>query len=451
MLHRFLPFFLSLVFLNAQSPSIQGQDLIGQEADRRHEALIKEGYNLTYGFSWGGPREKNPIRLELLVPETSAEHLFSIWLETREGEAALRLLDKAGQSLLSWSGRKGEMVLSRRMLTGKYTLEIDASRASAGRAEFGVKGPFMPQCLLDRAQSQEYPATPAKGFHWPYLLCVPKEVRSPYLLVVPNNTVFATEELELLRASASCEIKRQSAVAERLGCPLLVPMFPRPSVQGEEENLYLHALSRASILTKAEAWKRVDLQLLAMIQDAQAHLRGKGVMLNPKVLLSGFSASGSFVNRFALLHPEHVKAVACGSPGGWPLAPVSELEGEKLDYPVGIADLETLTGSRANVDALKRIRWFFFQGDQDTNDAVPGRDSFSRTDEQLVFRLFGTTPVARWKPAERLYLSQGFQARFALYPGVSHVVTPQIETDITRFFMECMEAGNAPMVPAGAK
>jgi len=44
-------------------------------------------------------------------------------------------------------------------------------------------------------------------------------------LVAPNNTGFATDNLELLRASASSYIQGESNLAERLGCPLLVPIF----------------------------------------------------------------------------------------------------------------------------------------------------------------------------------------------------------------------------------
>ncbi|MBL0313613.1 MAG: hypothetical protein IPP78_13055 [Holophagaceae bacterium] len=303
-----------------------------------------------------------------------------------------------------------------------------------------MKGPLLQNCKLDRAYCQEYPALPSKGFHWPYLLFIPKKVKYPCLLVVPNNTGFAVEDMELLRASASCEIQRQSALAERLGCPLLVPIFPRPSAASEDENLYLHALSRASLLTQTEAWKRVDLQLLGMIHDAQVQLQAKGLKVGPKILLSGFSASGSFVNRFTMFHPERVLAVACGSPGGWPLAPIAELEGERLAYPVGFADLETLTGSPVKIGPLKLVNWFFYLGDQDTNDAVPFRDSFSKSDEELIFRRFGTTPVSRWKQAERLYSSQGFLARFTLYPGVPHVASPEMQTDIACFFEEQLKA-----------
>lgn len=437
---QLLLFFLSVGFLVAQPPDVTEPNSIRQEAKRRHGALVKEGYNLTYGFSWDTQKEKKPIRLDLLVPENQSEHQLSLWLETEGGEASIQLLNPSGEPLIRWAGHKGETVLSRRLATGKYTLEIDPSKTSVGHAEFGVKGPLMQICKWEPTTSRAVPASPSMGFHWPYLLFFPKEIKYPCLLVVPNNTGFAVEDADMLRASATCEIQKQSALAERLGCPLLVPMFPRPSTPSEEGNLYLHALSRASLQAQTKAWKRVDLQLLNMIQDAQSHLKSKGLKSNPRVLLSGFSASGSFVNRFAMLHPEHVLAVACGSPGGWPMAPVVEQEGERLSYPVGIADAEALTGSPVKLEALRSVHWLFYLGDQDSNDAVPYRDSFSRSDEELIFRRFGKTLPERWKQAERMYSSHGLPAHFALYPGVSHSVTPEIEADIALFFEHRLKA-----------
>jgi len=440
LIQRTLLVLLSVSILAAQPSEVPTSNSIRLEAKRRHEALIKGGYNLTHGFSWESQRERKPIRLEFLVPETQSEHQFSFWLETNEGEAFIQLLNPGGQALVSWSGRKGEMIVSRRIPTGKYALEIHPTRTSVGRAEFGVMGPLMQKCELDPIHVLEYPATPLQGFHWPYLLFMPNKIKFPTLLVVPNNTGFAVEDVELLRTSAACEIQRQSVLAKRLGCPLLVPMFPRPAATSEDGNLYLHALSRASLITPTEAWKRVDLQLLHMIHSARERLLTKGIVVSQKVLLSGFSAAGSFVNRFTLLHPEHVWAVACGSPGGWPMAPVSEVGGERLGYPVGVADMGDLTGSPFKLDALKSVHWFFFLGDQDSNDAVPYRDSFSKSDAELIFHRFGPTPVARWEHARRLYSSQGLPARFVRYPGVPHVVTPEIETDIALFFENRLKA-----------
>jgi hypothetical protein len=286
---------------------------------------------------------------------------------------------------------------------------------------------------------QEQLAFAAKGFHWPYLLFVPAKVTSTHLLVRPNNTGFPTEELELLRASASCELQSAAALAQALGAPLLIPLFPRPQAPGAEDNLYLHALTRASLKTAVPAFSRVDLQLLAMIDDARAVLAKKGLQLEPTVLAWGFSASGSFVDRFAMLHPERVLAAAVGSPGGWPLAPVRSAAGELLPWPVGVNDVQGLTGAPVDLTRVKQVSWYFYLGDHDENDAVVHRDSFSAEDEALITRRFGARPVARWAAAEKLARGAGLDAKFKLYPGAGHSVTPEMAADVEAFFRSALD------------
>ena len=110
--------------------------------------------------------------------------------------------------------------------------------------------------------------------------------------------------------------------------------------------------------------------------------------------MMGFSASGQFTNRFAILHPERIRAAAAGSPGGWPLAPVSSWQGETLDYHVGIADVASLTGGQLDMAAVRAAPLLLYMGDADTNDSVPFSDGYDDDQRELVNRLFGTTPGA---------------------------------------------------------
>lgn len=49
-----------------------------------------------------------------------------------------------------------------------------------------------------------------------------------------------------------------------------------------------------------------------MISDSKQRLKDIHLYVHDKVFINGFSASGSFVNRFTALHPEIVQAVAVG-------------------------------------------------------------------------------------------------------------------------------------------
>jgi|CZKI01.1.fsa_nt_gi hypothetical protein len=426
---------LCVACLYAQVAMQSEFDAIRQHEEQRNQELIRAGFNFGYGFGFGKIRKEKFNRLTFIIPGEAREQQLHFWVETTAGGVCFRLLDPDGNIVVNWSGHKGETSVTQRLHSGKHVLEVDTTGADEGMALFSAKGQIVVAADLDPKFFQEFPASPANGYHWPYLLFVPPQIKVPCLLVVPNNTGFPTLDLDLLRASASNEIRNESKLATRLGCALLVPMFPRPPTR--DGNLYLHALNRDSLMTTVEEWKRVDLQLLQMIQGAQAHLEGKGFTVDRRVLLSGFSASGDFVNRFAILHPDRVLALAGGGIA-WPVAPIAEVGGDSLRFPIGLADVEAFTGEPASLDALRLVKWFLYRGSDDHNDPVDYRDCYAEADAELIRRRFGSTPAVRWPEAERLYAEAHLPARLVLYPGVGHGPTPAIREDIVQFFEKCL-------------
>lgn len=286
------------------------------------------------------------------------------------------------------------------------------------------------------------PADPAQGFSSAYRLQSPgwltPRSRPVAILVLPNNTGHPDDDVAVHQRGAD-EIAFAGHLAfAGLDVALLVPTFPRPMQHGR---LYTHALDRDSLVTDIAGLRRIDLQLLAMIGDAQRRLKVAGWLVEPKVLMAGFSASGMFVNRFVLLHPEAVKAAVIGSPGGWPIAPVNDWAGERLTYPAGIADVADLVGEPADLDELRKVPMLFFIGDRDENDSVPYADSYDDRERDLVLGLFGATPVGRWAMAERLYAMAGMNSKFRLVPGVGHAITFGELIEVRAFLKRQMAAG----------
>jgi hypothetical protein len=440
---RALSFLFCASCLAAPAATHSNDDPIGERVQQRNRELIQAGYNLTCTRRLGKRSRQTSIDLKFFVREEVGEREILFWTETNQGETSFRLVGPDGNTVLSWSAHQGEKVTTLQLRPGKHVLEIESAGVDHGYALFGLKGFVIFSPDLDPTRFREVPASPADGFHWPYLLFVPRQIKVPCLLVIPNNTGFATDDMDLLRASASGEIQNESEMAERLGCPLLVPIFPRP-VLGDSD-LYLHDLSRDSLLTTVEAWKRVDLQLLQMLRSAQIHLEGRGCKIDPRILLWGFSAAGDFVNRFAMLHPDRVLAVAGGGIA-WPIAPATEAEKESLRYPVGIADLEAVTGSPNDLKALRSVAWFLFRGADDKNDPLNFRGCFAEADADLIRRRFGLTPAERWTAATRLYAEARLPAHLVLYPGVGHSWTPAIREEVEQFFEKRLrETFDAPV------
>lgn len=357
------------------------------------------------------------------------------------GTIGLKIENSKGEIVFSEQGRKIGLIKRLRFSKGEYTAILEFSNAFPAIAVFGMSRPsdsttnLLPIVSLDKHYEKVQPDSKSI-FKWPYYIYIPDKITHSVLLVAPNNSGFTSDSLVDHEEAAKSNIQWNSKYGDKLGCPVLVPVFPRPE---EDDNIYTHALDRDSILTGNEEIKRLDLQLLAMIDHARERLQKRGTRLDEKVLLTGFSASGMFSNRFALLHPERVKAAAIGSPGGWPIAPIENYEGKNLRYPIGVSDIKELTGNSANISVFKQVPLFMFIGSEDTNDSVPYEDSYEQEDSSLINIAFGTNPVERWPIAEKIYKTVGCNSTFKTYRGVGHAITPEMKEDIIEFFKQNIE------------
>lgn len=309
-----------------------------------------------------------------------------------------------------------------------------------------TQGNFLPETRFSFTVIEQYDyellrisEDPAKGFHWPYFLCIPNELRSrSVLLVEPNNTGALSDDLAFHEASANSLVRTRSDFAIALDAPLLVPIFPRPASFPE---IYTHALDRYSLLTtkllNGKSLARIDLQLMAMITDARQRLSAKGFTMAEKIFMMGFSASGAFTSRFTAIHPDLVMACAPGSPGGWPLAPVPIWQGTNYRYPVGIFDLAALTGGAFDLDTLRNVPQYIYVGNLDQNDALDTRE-FPDDEKNAICALLDCRPNPyisdRWPIAKQIYDSVQARAEFKVYPDVAHTITGRMLTDIRQFF-----------------
>lgn len=287
-------------------------------------------------------------------------------------------------------------------------------------------------------ESVKIEANPSKGFAYPYFLYVPKALHEKNqktkmihkLLVLPNNSGKANDDFSFHEADVQRRIKNNRGIADRLGVAILMPAFPRP---GTDWKIYTHALDRDALVTDNKEFTRFDLQLISMIDDARARLAGEDLKFDDAVLMLGFSASAMFVNRFVFLHPKRVAAAVIGSPGGWPIAPVGLYEGSFLRYPVGTGDLKTVSGKNLDTKNLRKVSLFMFLGEKDDNDSVTFRDGYEKEDEDVIFKLFGRSPVERWEKSKKLYQEAKLNAEFRLYPNAAHSITKEMFDDIFVF------------------
>ena len=278
-------------------------------------------------------------------------------------------------------------------------------------------------------------ADPGKGFNFGYYLFVPPGAMgsaTKHLLVQPNNTGKVSDDNAVHEQTAKASAYGiGNRIARELRTPLLVPFFDRPESNWQ---MYTHALDSDTLKQHEGLLARIDLQLIAMINDAQKRLNEAGISVADKVLLHGFSASGNFTNRFAALHPKLVRAVVSGGVNCMPILPTAEWDGERLPFHIGIADTDDMAGIKFDLEEYRKVAQFIYVGEVDENDTLPYDDAFSDAERELVKKVLGGAMHARWDKSREIYSHFDIPAKMVMFEGVGHTITPDIEKDIIDFF-----------------
>ncbi|HYF92701.1 MAG TPA: stalk domain-containing protein [Symbiobacteriaceae bacterium] len=363
-----------------------------------------------------------------------------------------------------------------------YTLKLYAGDGARYVIQFVTKG--LPE-ITEREERQVVfvPAMPEKGFYWPYYLAVPSNRNAApnrghrrFLMVDTTNTGTTVDVADLFkRASTEVTGLRQLSMrlAEQLWAPMIYPAFPRPSVQytldGEANHFYTHALDRdtatlhvkmrgaraAKVLTEefqragfdAGMFMNLDLQLNAMIDHAIGYLNQYGHNVQPKrVFLVGYSASGTFTDRYAALQPDRVKAVASGATLDDMMLPLAEWKGQSLIFPIGVSDYREITGRSFDLQRHNQVARLIYMGEDDTNNTLPYNDCYGEQERQIIRSLWGVEVLPRAKALIELYGQAGGQGIFVLDKGIQHGTSSQM-IEYVKTFLQANRDNDVPVYP----
>lgn len=284
-------------------------------------------------------------------------------------------------------------------------------------------------------------ANPENGFNYPYFLFIPDNIlkeKVTFIIVEPNNSGFADDDLnrhiEKAERTASNDFYLGNYVAQQLKYPLLVPVFPRSKTNWK---IYTHALDRDVMHQKNNQVERIDLQLLEMVNDAKLQLKQLDINTSNQFLMTGFSASGTFVNRFTLLHPNSVKAVAAGGLNGLLALPLDSIYSKPLNYPLGTNDFKVLLNHEFQKITFVNNPQFYFMGESDENDAVPYDDAFDQDERELIYELLGKEMfTTRWKRCLDIYRNEGLKVTIKTYKDIGYEQPESVKKDIVAFFQK---------------
>jgi hypothetical protein len=324
---------------------------------------------------------------------------------------------------------------------------------------------------------------PAAGFNYPYFLYTPSSFESSQdtpkpIFVGPNNSPSSEDDYttHLEHAKDSAVEGRPREIAERLSVPLLVPVFPRYRDKPEPWYVYVQVLDPSTFNIEDSPLQRVDVQLLAMVEDATSRLENSGHTIASEIHIDGFSASGTFTNRFTILHPERVNAAshggttvktlpkaeldddvpAVGDPKWKQMSYPAGIEEGELPYPIGVANLEELTGCSFNREAWLDTAQYIYIGNEDRPEpGSNGHRSFANLPPEevqnvhpddrsygmpdLIDDIYGVKNIdERFEVSRAAYENADAAVTFTVYEGYGHTPRPAID-DLVEFHRSKMQ------------
>lgn len=302
-------------------------------------------------------------------------------------------------------------------------------------------------------------ANPGAGFNYPYWLATPETFRSAPvpLLVTMNN---ATPGQPLMgggpdqpptvaeRARSEIQSLQQTGAwtSEQLGVPQLVPVFPLPDGDPVDHTHRTVQLDRETMLLEGTDLERIDRQLLRMTEHARQEVLADHEM-HDQLLFWGNSSPGQAAEHMAVLHPEEIMAFAAAGINGVVTLPLETLGRHTLKYPIGVADLGSITGQPFDAGAFDAVNKFYILGAHDTH-------------KRLKFHVGGELPGA-WADPEiyetakavygfdmdrdslpRCHIAfekAGISGQFRIYPEMTHYPTTPAAPDVKEFLRRSIE------------
>jgi predicted esterase len=261
-----------------------------------------------------------------------------------------------------------------------------------------------------------------------------KKTERAYILISTDVVYPPTDDYSHVSEHARSFAWNQQDLAETRKYIYLSPAIPRPST----DHVYATAFDWKVFLSSSDPFvQRPDLKVNSMIDRLVWDLRRDGYNVQEKVFVEGFSAGGMFAQRYALLHPGRVQALAAGQSGGSIVLPESSYNGVEMNWPVGVNDFLSLVGYEFDRAAYKQVPHFIYIGDLDTkNSTLWGVGELWRTQSQIDFMntAFGGTDPVRLRSECKYLIELGYNITFREYEGVGHTYTSKMQNDVFAFF-----------------
>ena len=185
----------------------------------------------------------------------------------------------------------------------------------------------------------------------PFLLIIPKNIENNSTLIMESNNLETNNKKELFKQGI--ETAKHLLELSKSKSPILIPILP-----SEKEGPYWQQLS--SECFKKD--KNIHLKIMQTIEKSKAIIKEKrNIEINDKIFLNGYSSSGVFAQRLALIYPEIIDTACIGGASG--SIPIID---SRIDYPIGIGNYEKIFQKAFNKEEYKKINFEYYVGSLET-------------------------------------------------------------------------------------
>ena len=197
------------------------------------------------------------------------------------------------------------------------------------------------------------------GINIPSILSIPLSNEVNNQIVVEANNLESEDSKKLLEQGIQTGYRLACLTCD-LPASIIIPLIP-----SHKNYPYLQQLSIECFdIPKGDKNYRIDEQVVRIINKSKVILKNEvGLTASDKIFLNGYSSSGVFAQRFALLHPDVVETACIGGASGSIPVPTKD-----LSYPLGIADYEQLTGKEFDFENYSKIKFRYYVGELETQN-----------------------------------------------------------------------------------
>ncbi len=204
----------------------------------------------------------------------------------------------------------------------------------------------------------------SKGINIPSILAIPMSENITDRIILEANNLESENTQEVIEQGIQTGIKLARLISD-FPSAIVIPLIP-----SFKNYPYLQQLSLECFnIPVSDKNYRMDEQVVRIIDAAKSILKNEiGLTVREKIFLNGYSSSGVFAQRFSLLHPDIVDTVCIGGASGSIPIPT-----EKLAYPLGIANYESLTGREFDLESYSKIKFRYYVSEFETQNKSAAR------------------------------------------------------------------------------